>query len=375
MSLVNQAVITAAGECSRFFPFTRNQHKSDFIIAGKPIISRTIEALDRLGITKIEVIESPIDSQSLQTTFRQYTPSHIHVTFHTQPKALGTGNAIIQALSNLEDRFLVINPQQINVDEHINGLSKHQNLLIDPQNLIMFSKATTNPSRYGMFALDGQRVTKIIEKPTDLTGLSNQRNVGAYLLTKNFINFMNTLPATEFQLIEAFDKYLIDHSIFAVEVLETSLTLKYAWDLFGINKFIQNGKNYISPDAIIGPNCHIGQNVDIEKGCRLDDVTLSNCLVGQNTTIKSGNISHSIIGDNCQIGKNFTTITQNRDQSVVQTVIKNKIVSTGMTSFGILIGDNSIIGDNCTSKPGSVLAPDSHIATSSTITPPTVKNL
>jgi NDP-sugar pyrophosphorylase family protein len=371
MPLVNQAVILAAGECSRFFPFTRSQHKSDFIIAGKPIISRTIEALDRIGITQIEVIQSPDDDQSLQNTFAKYTPSHISVRFHTQKEALGTGNAIIQALSNLENRFLVINPQQINVDEHIKNIETHQDLLSNPKNIIMFSKATTNPSRYGIFALNGQRVTKIVEKPTDLTGLSNQRNVGVYLLTKDFVNFMNTLPPTEFQLIEAFDQYLIDHPIYAVEVKETSLTLKYAWDLFGINKHIQNSQSYISPSAKI-IDCQIGENVNIEDNCVLKNLTLKNTLIGKNTTIESGNISDSIIGDNCQIGANFITKTNNNDNTPIQTVIKNKEVSTGMLSFGILIGDNSVISDNCTSLPGSVLAPSTHIIQESSIYPPTL---
>ncbi|KKQ31527.1 MAG: Bifunctional protein GlmU [Candidatus Shapirobacteria bacterium GW2011_GWF1_38_23] len=367
MKLVNQAVILAAGECSRFFPFTRRQHKSDFIIAGKPIISRTIEALDRVGITKIEVIQSPQDDQSLQNTFASYTPSHISVRFYTQQEPIGTGNAVIQALPNLENRFLVINPQQINVDEHLKNLDKHQDLLASPDNLIMFSKTTTNPSRYGIFALEGQRVTKIIEKPTDLTGLSNQRNVGVYLLTKDFVNFMNTLPPTEFQLIEAFDNYLQNHPVYAVEVEETSLTLKYAWDLFGINKHIQKGNFYIAPDVKIGPNCKIGPNVNIESGCILENVTLNNSLIGKNTIIKSGVISDSIIGNNCQIGTNFITQTHNSDNTPIQTIIKNKPVSTGMLSFGILIGDNSIIEDNCTSLPGSVLAPDSHISQGSLI--------
>ena len=374
MPLVDQVVILAAGECSRFFPFTRRQHKSDFIIAGKPIISRTIEALDRLGITKIEVIQSPEDDQSLENTFAKYTPSHISVRFYTQSKALGTGNAIIQALPNLENRFLVINPQQINVDEHLRNLENYPKILSDPQNIIMFSKATTNPSRYGIFALDGLRVKKIVEKPTDLTGLSNQRNVGVYLLTKNFVDFMNTFPPTDFQLIEAFDKYLQDHPVYAIEVSETSLTLKYAWDLLGINKHIQKDNFYIAPTAKIDPNCQIKDNVNIEDNCQIGNCVLRNCLIGKNTVIKSAFISDSIIGDNCQIGENFHTEVKNTDHTPIQTVIKNKEVSTGMLSFGILIGDNSTIGDNCRSKPGAVLASETKITDNSSINPPIVES-
>jgi len=373
MQLVNQAVILAAGECSRFFPFTRRQHKSDFIIAGQPIIARTIATLHRLGITKIEVIQSPEDDQSLQKTFAAYTPAGISVRFYPQSQPLGTGNAIIQALPNLENRFLVINPQQINLDEHLNSLAKHPDFLVSPDNLILFSKATTNPSRYGMFALDGPRVTRIIEKPIDLAGLSNQRNVGVYLLTLDFVNFMNTLPATDFQLIIALDQYVQTHPAFAVEVEETGLTLKYAWDLFGINKFIQNGGHYISPTAII-KDCQIGENVNIEDGCRLENVTLNNCLIGKNTTIKSGTISDSIIGDDCHIGENFKTIVKNNTNTPIETVVKNKVVSTGMLSFGALIGDSSVIGDNCTSLPGAILAPNSQVSSDSSISPPVLEN-
>lgn len=375
MQLVNQAVILAAGECSRFFPFTRNQHKSDFLIAGKPIIARTIEALARIGISKIEVIQSPDDDQSLHRTFDTYTPPGISVRFYPQPQPLGTGNAVLQALSNLETRFLVINPQQINVDQHLDNLAKHPDFLSDPENLIFFSKETTNPGRYGMFALDGNRVTKVVEKPTDLTGLSNQRNVGVYLLTKKFVEFMDTLPATEFQLIEAFDGYLQSHQAYAVEVDETSPTLKYAWDLFGINKFVQNGGFYVSPTAHVGRDCQIGENVNIEDGCRIDHAILKNCLIGKNTIIESGFISDSIIGNDCHIGKNFNTKVKNNTNTPVETVIKNKLVSSGMLSFGVLVGDGSRIGDNVVSLPGSVLAPRSTVDSRSTISPPVVQSL
>jgi NDP-sugar pyrophosphorylase family protein len=374
MQLVNQAVILAAGECSRFFPFTRNQHKSTFIIGGKPIIVHTLNTLRQLGISKVEIVESPNYSPSLKEILAD-NAGGMTINFHTQMSPVGTGNAIIQALPSLEERFLVIDPQQININEHLDSLFKHPDFLTDPHNLIFFSKVTNNPGRYGMFALDGFRLTKVVEKPTDLTGLSDRRNVGMYLFTKDFVDFMNTQPPTEFQLIDAINLYLKDHSGYVVDAQETCLTEKYAWDLFGINKFVQNGGFHVSPTAHVGRDCQIGENVNIEDGCRIDHAILKNCLIGKNTIIESGFISDSIIGNDCHIGKNFNTKVKNDTNTPVETVIKNKLVSSGMLSFGVLVGDGSRIGDNVVSLPGSVLAPRSTVDSRSTISPPVVQSL
>jgi NDP-sugar pyrophosphorylase family protein len=353
-SMVTQAIILAAGECSRFFPFTRRQHKSDFILLDKPIIARTIDSLRRLGITKIEVVESPDDDQSLENTFNQYA-SDLSVRFWTQQQPLGTGNAILQALSVLEDRFLVINPQQLNLTEHFTTLNNFPEFLEDPNNLILFSRPTDKPERYGMFYLDGQRVTGVIEKPSHLDGLSNQRNMGVYLLTRDFAKFMNTQPVTDFQLIESLNLFVKDHPAFAVPTTASGLTLKYATDLFPIQKYLLDSENknnvYIHPTAKISANCTLIGPLSIEANTVIgDNCHLENSIIGQNNIIGSNSfISSSIVGNHISLPSNFKT-----NIAPAKIIVKDKEVDTGLPQIGALIGDHNQITFTST-VPGQII--------------------
>jgi UDP-N-acetylglucosamine diphosphorylase / glucose-1-phosphate thymidylyltransferase / UDP-N-acetylgalactosamine diphosphorylase / glucosamine-1-phosphate N-acetyltransferase / galactosamine-1-phosphate N-acetyltransferase len=48
-----------------------------------------------------------------------------------------------------------------------------------------------------------------------------------------------------------------------------------------------------------------------------------------------------------------------REDKEIQVVIDNEIVSTQSTKFGSLVGDNSRIGANAVTTPGTILKPKS----------------
>ena len=172
-----QAVILAAGENSRFVPFQRKYHKSTFSLFGEPIIAQTVQALVRAGIQEIEIVKSPKDRaiEKLSSSIQSTSP----IRFSEQSKPLGMGNALIETSKNLKDRFLVVNPQQINIDQHLLSLQKQSKKIeLTKKGIILFSQETNEPQKYGILGLRGNQITRVVEKPQDLKGLSNQRVLG-----------------------------------------------------------------------------------------------------------------------------------------------------------------------------------------------------
>lgn len=405
ISSISQAVVLAAGECSRFEPYnSRQQHKSTFILLGKPIIAWTIEALINIGVKKVEIIKSPEDS-SLEQCLIDYQ-NKIKINFHNQKEALGMGNAIISALPSLDNQFILLNSQQLNIDQHLKEYLENQEKYLN--SLVMFCQETNEPQKYGILGLNGNQVTKIVEKPSDLTGLSKQRVLGIYILTKNFIEFMNKTPISEYQFELSLDQFLKNNIIKAIKTTAASLSLKYAWDMFPIashliNK-ISNGKQIVHPSAKVHPSAIITGPVIIEQDAEIyeysliqgpvyigkksvigsyskirkesvmeegsqieNNVEVKHSLIGQNSHIHSGFIGDTIIGQDCRIGAYFVTANRRLDRNNIKFFIKDKFVDTNSSFMGSLIGDNVKIGIHCGTNPGTIIPSDESVKPGSII--------
>ncbi len=400
-----QAVILAAGENSRFVPFQRERHKSTFSLFGEPIISQTVQVLVRAGIQEIEIIRSPKDRAIEQLlSLKQSTSS---IRFSEQGKPLGMGNALIEVSKNLKDRFLVVNPQQINIDQHLLSLQEQSKKIeLTKKGVVLFSQKTNEPQKYGILGLKGNQVTRVVEKPQDLKGLSNQRVLGIYILTRDFLEFMKTLKTSEYQLEVALDKYSRKQRIIAVQSDYPALSLKYAWDLFTIahHRFMQfpnkpdinpqaevdpsarisgpviieegahiyeyaiiNGPCYIGKNAVVGSYCKVRKETVLEEGVELQNsVDVKHSIIGQGTHVHSGFIGDSIIGENVGIGANFATANRRLDRKKVRVLIKGQMVDTRTSFFGSLIGDKAKIGIHCGTNPG-VIVPEDSVITPGTI--------
>ena len=108
-----QVVILAAGESSRFWPLNK-KHKSLIKIMGKPLIFYTLKALERIGILKVIIIQGV--KKDIEKELKQYK-TKIKIKYLVQPRAKGMGNALWQARNLLKDRFLVLNPERVDIEE------------------------------------------------------------------------------------------------------------------------------------------------------------------------------------------------------------------------------------------------------------------
>lgn len=399
-SIPTQAVILAAGKNSRFIPFQRECHKSTFSLFGEPIIAQTVQALARAGIQEIEIIKSPKDRVIEQLLSLLKSTSSIH--FSEQGESLGMGNALIETSKNLKERFLVVNPQQINIDQHLLSLQEQSKKIeLTKKSVTLFSQKTNEPQKYGILGLDGNQVTRVVEKPQDLKGLSDMRILGIYILTRDFLEFMKTLETSEYQFETALDKYAQQNKVIAIESKYPTLSLKYAWDLFTIAhyRFMQfpnkpnidpqaevdpsarisgpviieegariyeyaiiNGPCYIGKNAVVGSYCKVRKETVLEEEVELQNsVEVKHSIIGQGTHVHSGFIGDSIVGENVGIGANFITANRRLNRRKVHVLIKGQMVDTRSSFFGSLIGDRAKIGIHCGTNPGTIISENSVI--------------
>lgn len=388
-TLPSQAVLLCAGESSRFEPFaTPTKHKSEFVCMDIPVISRTIHALKRIGIKHFVIVKSS-ENTTLHAILEKCDIPFVLIN-ETQP--LGMADALLCAQGVLHERFLVINPQQMNADDHLSLLKKEK---IEDDVLYLFTQETRDPKEYGVVKLNGNRVLEIVEKPHNLNGLSNQRIVGMYLLNSTFIRFLQQLPSSQYQFETALNSYAKENTIRAISTKFPALTLKHAWDIFDLSHYLfttfskrqhihrkatvhptalitgnvvieegariyeyalVQGPCYIGKNAVVGSYCKVRNETILEEGVELQSsVEVKHSCIGAYTHIHSGYIGDSVIGSQVRIGAGFITANKRLDRENIIVKIKERMVDTHLSSLGVLLGDSTKIGIHCGANPGTIV--------------------
>jgi len=117
--------------------------------------------------------------------------------------------------------------------------------------------------------------------------------------------------------------------------------------IIGKNVTIQSGA-LVRPGCIIGDNCVIGHCCEIKHSIVQDKAKVQSFTFA----------GDSIIGKSTRIGSG--TILANRKFDQTNITIKNsngEKVDTGTDFFGAIVGDNTRLGANSTTLPGSFIGP------------------
>lgn len=392
-----QAVILAAGESSRFWPLN-TAHKSLVRIMGKSLLEWTIESVRKAGIEDITIIENPNREIEKQLASE-------NLSFVVQPEAKGMGNAILHAENLLKEHFLVLNPNFMDADYFINLMIEKQNQ--KNSNMVLLGKETDRPWVYGMLELEGDVAKNLIEKPEKGKEPSNIKVVGIYLLPLNFLDYYKKVSEHMYSYEDALRLFMQKNKVHVVKTDKDTPSLKYPWELLEATKIMLSeklkgqeiadtaeiarnvviegnvhigentkvfenavikGSCYIGNNCVIGTNAVIRENVNIEDNCVIGaNCEIARSIIQEGTHVHSQYVADSVIGKNSRIGAGFITANRRLDRGDIKTAVKGENVNSGLTSFGVIIGDNTnigigvktmpgvMIGSNCVIGPGSVV--------------------
>ena len=383
-----QAVILAAGESSRFWPLNK-KNKSLVKIMGKPLIWYTIEGLKRTGIKDLIVVQGP--KKDIEEELNKYN-SGLNIHYVVQKSPEGMGDALFQTKNFLQEQFFVLDVARFDAEDYIGPiLEKHKSSNVK---MVLLGAKTDNPQLYGILDLEGDKVKDIAEKPEKGEEPSDIKVVGIYFLPKEIIDYYQRVSKDMYAFEDALSLYAKEKDARWISAEEKTPSSKYPWHLLEVSKSLMDryleskkaktakvaksavieGKVFIGENVkifenavikgpcYIGDNCIIGNNALIREYTNLE----KNCVVGafaevtrsifqEDVHMHSGYFGDSIFGKGCRVGAGTVTANVRIDRGEVFSIVKGEKIGTGTNSLGVIVGENTKIGINCSLMPGRLI--------------------
>src|SRR3954468_8625624 len=113
----------AGGEGSRLRPLTSNQPKPMMPLVNLPMMEHIIGLLKRHGFEEI-VVTLAFMPNAIRTYFGDGSELGVRMVYATEQEPLGTAGSVRNAMSELDERFLVISGDvltDIDLGEHVAG--------------------------------------------------------------------------------------------------------------------------------------------------------------------------------------------------------------------------------------------------------------
>jgi bifunctional UDP-N-acetylglucosamine pyrophosphorylase/glucosamine-1-phosphate N-acetyltransferase len=107
----------------------------------------------------------------------------------------------------------------------------------------------------------------------------------------------------------------------------------------------------IMPGATIRPGTIIGNNCSIGHGCEIKNSVIQNFAKIQSISF----VGDSVIGKSARVGSGAITANRKFNQTNIILKTEDGALDTGTDFFGCILGDNSRIGANCVTQPGTLI--------------------
>jgi len=392
-------IIIAGGANSRFFPFQTFGHKGAFPLLGKPLMARTLHSLQEHGYQKVIYVITPKDSElNLSQQIVQEAGVSIQISFVIQPEPRGMGDATLLGLSSMDaeelQRFAIISAYQTNAGEMLDQMCELG------EGMVVASATTKHPTEYGMLSFTEQGlVNNVIEKPAVGTEPSDQKILTIYVMNAAFVEQLKITPPAEYNFETALSAIVQRQPANVLKLSQQPQSLKYPWQALGFLQMLleqlpsfRASTAQISPTAIIdetrgtvhigenakighasrivGP-CYIGDNVSIgdfvlvresslERGVELGCFTeVARSIIGAETHIHSGYLGDSVLGQYIRVGAGFINANKRIDRRSIGVMVKGKVVDSGISRLGVMVGERAQIGIHVSVMPGKCIGPSS----------------
>jgi glucose-1-phosphate thymidylyltransferase len=315
-------ILPVAGLGTRLRPQTWSKPKPLVSIAGKPILAHVLDRVMPVNPDKLVFITGFLGDQIEAWARANY---ELPMEFVVQPEMLGQTDAIIRTRDVVHNDALILFPDMI-FEADFTALPS-----VDAD-AVMFTKEIEDPSALGIAVVEGDRITKLIEKPKE--PISNLAVIGIYYVKK----MPEMFAAIEEQMakgIKLKNEYFIADAIqLMIDGGAKVVTAPVSeWEdcgnaeaLLATNQFLLKrqgcgteirgdsvivGPSIVAPDAtleraVIGPFASVGagavirdsivRDVIVEDSAGIESVLLEHSIVGRAATVR-GRASKLNVGD------------------------------------------------------------------------------
>lgn len=191
-----KGVVLAGGTGSRLYPLTRVTNKHLLPVGRYPMIYHPLLRLRRAGISDIGLVTSPEHMGDVVNLLGSGSRLGVDLTYRVQDEPGG----IAQALGLCEsfvgnEPFVVVLGDNILGEDIGNEVEAFRNQARQGSGARVLLKEVHDPERYGVPEFDGNRITRVIEKPSNPP--SSFSVIGIYFYDPSVFDFIRTLSPSQ----------------------------------------------------------------------------------------------------------------------------------------------------------------------------------
>ncbi|MGC9345292.1 MAG: bifunctional sugar-1-phosphate nucleotidylyltransferase/acetyltransferase [Candidatus Bathyarchaeales archaeon] len=387
-----KTVILAAGEGVRLQPITSTRPKHLIKVGGKPILEHCLNMLKTSGINEILIVVHYM-ADAIRNYFGNGEKFGLKIEYVEQKAVLGTGNAVGVAEPYVKEDFLLVYGDLLFTADAVKKvIGLH---VKEKPAATMAVVPVENTEDYGIVELEDEKnVKRIIEKPSRKEAPINLANAGIYVFSTEIFEKIRETSASargEWEITDALSLLLKEGKfVSAVKISnEDWFDIGRPWDLLEANRWVlvrmkhgvfgcvENGAHLIGPVTVaetarvrsgayvegpafidgesdIGPNCYIRPYTSVGKRVRIGNA----CEIKNSIVMDGAHIGHlsyvgdSVIGENCNLGAGTVTANYRLDAGTIKMMIRDKVVDSGRTKLGAVLGDGVKAGINVLFMPG-----------------------
>lgn len=360
-----KAIIMAGGFGTRLRPLTINVPKPMAPICNIPMMEHVVGLLKRHGLTDITSLLY-FQPETIRNHFGDGSRFGVKMQYAQPDEDYGTAGAVRYALGNPTEPVLIISGDLVTDFNLTRAIAWHNEKKADAT--IVLTRME-NPLAYGIvITADDGRIVRFLEKPSWGEAFSDTINTGIYILQPEAIKMIP--PKTNFDFsqnlyplmlqremglyghsVEGYwkdvgnvDEYHRAHIDFFSGRLD--LSLKYPVKMVGDAELFVGEDVRLADDVTFSGRVVLGDEVQIDRGAQLH-----NCIVGDRTLIGAGSeLKNTIIWADNVVG---------RETRVTGSIVCNQtqIGSYVQMNDGVIVSDNSSVGDSATIKANCKIWP------------------
>ncbi|MGQ9889526.1 MAG: glucose-1-phosphate thymidylyltransferase [Aggregatilineales bacterium] len=318
-----KAVILAAGQGTRLRPVTLTMPKPLVPVANKSLIAYAIDVLKESGFNHIGVVVNDLNS-AIPHQLGNGAKLGVRLEYVVQAEQRGLAHALSLCRDFVgSEPFCMFLGDNIFQDKMKSVLTGFEH---SGDEAAVVLGEVSDPSRYGIADVQGDRIVRVVEKPKDPP--SNLAIAGVYLFRESIFDAINHIKPSWRNELEITDA--IQHLITQGHTVRPYILSGWWIDAGKPDAIIQANQLVLgelpytpapeNPEQILGSS-EVSHRVLLGEGSRIiDSVVRGPVIIGRNVTIK-----RSYIGPYTSLGDNVVVENSEIEASIVMKdcVIRN----------------------------------------------------
>jgi glucose-1-phosphate thymidylyltransferase len=350
-----KGLILSGGKGTRLRPITHTSAKQLVPVANKPVLFYGIEAMAEAGIGEVGIIIAPETGDEIRAAAGDGSQFGVSITYIEQEEPLGLAHAVLTAEAFLGDTPFVMylgdNLLRDGITELVGQFREEE-----PDALILLTPVP-DPENYGVAELDGDKVARLVEKPSEPR--TNLALVGVYMFTPSIFDAARASKPSGRGELEITDA--IQHVVDSGQRVDPHIV--HGWwkdtgrveDMLEANRLILDDLTERLEGELV--DSRVEGRVVIEAGARLERATvrgpaiigagsvISDAYIGPYTAIADGvHIAHAEIEHSIVLSGSSMSDLQGRVEASL--IGKNVAIARSPAlpkAYRFVVGDNAEI--------------------------------